>query len=581
VSNRIRIPAIAMACLTLGFVVLVSTGQDDPYLTFWPAYTLANFGEIANYNGDRIEQSSSLLHTLSLAAIIRTTSSSVPAAGYWLGVIASLLALLRAASLSRVLGRRASSELMVLLGTFPAFLYWTFGSLETSMVSWLAVEVSIAGVAVMSKRTSALSPSLFAVSLAYLLVRPESGIILASALGVLLVIQLRRKGSSEIESQARPVATSWLIAVIAIFASLLVFRLAYFGSAMPLPVIAKTGGNPLGNIGTGIVYLSQLATRPWATALAPVIFALPYLIWRQLRKDSPDDAELFILLFIGANAAFAVISGGDWMKGARFFSHIAPVALVIGYRALCDVYDGSETSNRVSQIVAVAIAVNLAGLAAVALTNPGRPLWHFLAIDPYIRGHTGSTDYYWSERASRIHTRDILFIEDAKQLCQEIFDANGRVTVMSPQAGMVMFYLAKDFYGRVEFVDTWGLATRHLHRVRDELQLQSTRQGLKLKLGKFFARTQGLADPIFRPDIVYDIYPTASNLERNGYTVLIDNSGIDPGISVKFGSLFQYRRDLSMVQYAAVEQKLATRLGLQPRYFDWTTVLIAPPPLHR
>ena len=56
-----------------------------------------------------------------------------------------------------------------------------------------------------------------------------------------------------------------------------------------------------------------------------------------------------------------------------------------------------------------------------------------------------------------------------------------------------MFYLAREFFGRVEFIDTWGLATHHLHDVRDEPDLESSQRGLRIRLGDFFELTRGAA----------------------------------------------------------------------------------------
>src|ERR1041385_1784086 len=53
----------------LGFTLFRSTGQDDCYLSYWPAHTLATFGRIVNYNGEAVEQSSSLLWVLAMGLI--------------------------------------------------------------------------------------------------------------------------------------------------------------------------------------------------------------------------------------------------------------------------------------------------------------------------------------------------------------------------------------------------------------------------------------------------------------------------------------------------------------------------------
>ena len=62
--------AAAIGCfLIFGILLLPSTGRDDTHITYWAAHSLANFGEIVNYSGDRVEQSSSLLLVVALAVL--------------------------------------------------------------------------------------------------------------------------------------------------------------------------------------------------------------------------------------------------------------------------------------------------------------------------------------------------------------------------------------------------------------------------------------------------------------------------------------------------------------------------------
>ena len=56
-------PAVAVALhLGLGFVLYSSSGPDDVHITYAAAANLLRHGAITNYNGDPIEQSSSVAH---------------------------------------------------------------------------------------------------------------------------------------------------------------------------------------------------------------------------------------------------------------------------------------------------------------------------------------------------------------------------------------------------------------------------------------------------------------------------------------------------------------------------------------
>jgi hypothetical protein len=60
--------APAAVLLSTGFLLISSGGRDDAHITLGQL-TLARTGRILNYNGGHLEQSSSLLHVLVLAAL--------------------------------------------------------------------------------------------------------------------------------------------------------------------------------------------------------------------------------------------------------------------------------------------------------------------------------------------------------------------------------------------------------------------------------------------------------------------------------------------------------------------------------
>jgi hypothetical protein len=572
-ATGVPILVAVVLSMSLGFVLLMSTGQDDPYLSFWPAYTLAYHGEIANYNGERVEQSSSLLHTLVLAISARTTGVALPTAGYWIGVLAGVFAMIRAASLSRRLGEPASFGLLLLVGTCPAVLYWCLGSLETALVSWLLIEVAIAGAGIIAGRLDPTSPRIVLVTFGYVAVRPEAAVVLGSTLLVWLGLQgWGHRGAVPGDANAAGVRR-WLLVVVLLAVLLCVFRLVYFGSLVPQPVAAKVGGESLERIRDGFGYLTKLVRRPWASTLAPVVAALPFVLWREFRRRDADWLILFSWLLIGANVAFIVFAGGDWMKGARFVAHFAPLGIVLGYMAL----RRSPMSARWASAVVVGLIVSqLAGLLTLAYTNTGRPLWDFAKADAVIREHSGGGEYTWIERASRIRTRDILFLAQATRTVERILGQQDHVVVMSAQAGMVFYYLAKRFYGRVEFVDRFGISTTHLSRVRDELGLRPGPHGLSLPMNRFFDAGKQRSEPAWSPDVVFDIFDTRERVEPFGYRVVHVQEGASPGPALRIGS-WRFRYDMSMFEYLAVKEEVASRLGLplRPTKRDWTATLSA------
>src|SRR5579859_1571474 len=98
--------AAVVVFLVLGFALFRSTGQDDSYISYWPAYALAKFGRILNYNGEALEQSSSLLWVLILGVLTAITRVPVPLLGPLLSIAGGILAVVVASRLAARLDRR-------------------------------------------------------------------------------------------------------------------------------------------------------------------------------------------------------------------------------------------------------------------------------------------------------------------------------------------------------------------------------------------------------------------------------------------------------------------------------------------
>src|ERR1041385_410686 len=91
--------------LALGFLLFRSTGQDDGYISYWPAHALAHYGRIVNYSGEAVEQSSSMLWVLMLGALAFITRAPVPLLGPLLSIAGGALALLMSFRLAARLDR--------------------------------------------------------------------------------------------------------------------------------------------------------------------------------------------------------------------------------------------------------------------------------------------------------------------------------------------------------------------------------------------------------------------------------------------------------------------------------------------
>ncbi|MCB1615103.1 MAG: hypothetical protein KDI30_03720, partial [Pseudomonadales bacterium] len=128
--------AFSFLVIALGFISYVSTGHDDSHITFWASHTLLEQGEILNYNGDRIEQSSTLLFTLLIAATAFVTTINVIDSGYLLGIffaganIAMTLLVAQKAAINRPVA------LAIILASSPSYLFWSFSGMETTLTAF-------------------------------------------------------------------------------------------------------------------------------------------------------------------------------------------------------------------------------------------------------------------------------------------------------------------------------------------------------------------------------------------------------------------------------------------------------------
>ena len=123
-----------------GLVLFGSGGRDDAHITYWPAYTLANFGQILNYNGDRIEQSSSLLQVALLAAFARITGLEIVTLGHLSSIVFGVASVAFTFTLvTKAANRTAGFAAAILTAMSPYFVYWSFGGLESTLVSFAGV----------------------------------------------------------------------------------------------------------------------------------------------------------------------------------------------------------------------------------------------------------------------------------------------------------------------------------------------------------------------------------------------------------------------------------------------------------
>ena len=525
-------------------------------MTMWAAHALGRFGEIVNYNGDRVEQSSSLASVLLLALLEKLTPWSLPTLAVLVSVAAGCLTVWLTQKLAQQVDRDSSLAAGWLTASAVHLVYWSFGGLETTLAAFGYTSVALASVQVLRDgwTTSALVGALAALLLA-LTTRPEAMFVLVTALSALVgFLALRRlplRAETDVPDPTIRRAYWLLLAVGIISAALLLWRHAYFDAWFPQPVIAKSRGLSKSAVVDGLSYLMM---RGWARIDGGVwILALPatlYLTIRWCRSQSADAAVLIAPIFTGVGFLFVVTSGGDWMEGGRFLVPILPTAVISVVTAL-----RLWAPRRAGMAVAALLVLQLTGTLSFARTDSsGGPAWAVAHINP--REIAGAS---WFEQLQRIHYRDLVCSRRLTDVIAKVRARTGRrVTVMSTQMGLLAFRAAVSAFGEVRFLDRAGLVTRDFTQCPATSYLPHSAAGVAVTYSFFFAahdRLRGLC-AIDNPDIVYEVslgdWRNARAVEANGYRIVYLQDGLITngsrwfgGQAIRGGEFIAVRRDLS------------------------------------
>lgn len=517
-------PAAGVSALLLasGYWLYGSTGHDDSHITFWAASSLLEHGQILNYNGDRVEQSSSLLLTLLLALISRITDASVVNAGYCSAILASGLTLLLAANANHTVApRRLATPL--LLGSCASFLLWSFSGMETTLAA-LCLLWMLCSWARYLAQPSRHWITLLPATTALLLVRPEMPL-LALALASWRVIALKQ------ENRRR--AASILLLVMLLTAALCWWRETYFGSVFPQPVAAKsardhalspglyyllfnTALNPVLLI--GLLTAAMYTLRPWFMRTTP---ALP--------DAAPHSAKTYQhLLSLASDAllaylAFIMLVGGDWMQAGRFMVPILPLACLLAIHASTQL---RRSWIRYSVLGALIIAQGALQQPAIATQSHGTPVWTQYRLDDRFLSYSRFEHY------NQEHVRDMAVIDHLNDLITALHSTQrAPVTLLSGQSGMVFYYTALAHPQQVRFMDLRGLTDRQLTDCPVTAAVPRGAQGLFWGYADFFAHLPQLQQQcgITAPDIIYDLNDMSQKLgvllTQYGYVLVHQEQG--------------------------------------------------------
>ncbi len=484
----------ALLLLAFGGVFLGWSGSvDDAHITFYAAQVFGERGEILNYNGERVEQSSALLQVLLLGVLHAATGIGVVTLGHLTTLLAALLALPLAYLLAQRLQPGSGSPALLLLATSPFFVYWACGGMESPWLALLLLCLLLLadGYLQRGKPLWWLLP----LSLAAQMARPEMPLLLPAFAAALLPLHaLLRIAAWRWRSLAALLCLQLLCA-----AALSAWRWHYFGDVAPQPVSAKVGDAWWANLQHGLQYagdtvLDLRLALPTLLAIAGTLLVL--------RQRQP--LALLLVVMAWLYAAFVVLSGGDWMAAGRFWVPVLPLLALLASVALHVLF--ATPQWRYVLLVAVVTGNVLYLWRGTATDFNGVPLWKTTKLDA--RDRVGEFSFF--ERHAREHLHDIPTITFVRPLVQQLLATQGPgqpLVVMAGQMGMLPFYLASEYPGRLRFIDRNGITERTLTHCSAAQQLLRTRNGIGTGYEWLLANREALVRQcgFVLPDIVFDI----------------------------------------------------------------------------
>lgn len=521
-DSRFTHHTIALAACTLPLwiygVLCGSTGHDDSHITFWQAHTLLEHGQLLNYNGERIEQSSSLLAILLTAMLALITPLSIVSSGYLINLLGAVIVIALTYFAAQRIGYSRPWLPALLTALTPYFAYWAWSGMETTLAA--ATVLIFLFLAHRFLQTPHLTTGFFhwlsAAALAS--VRPE--MIAVGALLLIICAVLFR----------RPTLLLFLTA----FLALALWRYSYFGLWFPNPVYAKSGTPDIEQLQRGVQYFLRLFRHPLsAIGITTTLLLFSASCIKHFQQRNNNSLPFLCCLWILLYGGFVITSGGDWMKEGRFWVPLIPPL----WLAICTAF----SEGKAVLLIRYGLPVLLITYTPffIARYSLGTPLWQHTA-QKNIAGDGAS----FFEMANREHLRDWLALRAAQQQIRQLDPSPEQpLVLMSKQMGMVNYHLFTEFGSRLRVWDMAGLVDNTLRDCTVMAQDGFDKQGLRINYRKFFERLpQAERECGLRaPDIIYDIYgwgettPLPDFLRTQGYSIIFNQTGrvnIELGIDI-------------------------------------------------
>lgn len=522
-------PFLWGALILVAFMVYGATGHDDPHGNLWFAHTFSEYGKFFNYNGDYVQQNTSLLQVIIVLFLAWIYPLDLITYGYLVDPLAAFFSCFLVTALARKLCPGVTFWPALLVFSSVSFTLWLFGGMGGCLAAFcLLLAVYVWWSYVESPEDGWLQLlKLLVTTLALVLVRPEFPFVIVAVALFLLFLHL---------GDEKRCLRFFYIFLVSFLGSAIIFiwQKLYFSSWFPLPIFAKISGFDK-KIFSGFYYLLIYSLKNPAVILA--LLFVPVVLWSFFRSRFfvggwwGDRSSLSLLVivcsFFSCYYCFIWSVGGDWMQGGRFMVPIIPLA------SLLAVVGVSLVLRNPFFLRVLLVAVMLLGLrwvpVMIAEDNHGVPVWTGYRLDP------AHEHYSIFEKYNQEHLRDMAVIDQLREVIPRLNAKLGRpVRLLSGQLGMVKYRLAQSFYGtgQVQFMDFRGIYDGAFVRCPAVLEsVERSSMGLTWSYRQFFALWEKIHSEcgIDAPDIIYDLDSLVDSLkpdfERAGYTLIHREEG--------------------------------------------------------
>jgi len=569
-KKNFLLPASFFLFVFLGFFLFSSTGRDDAHITYWEARSLVKFGEILNYNGNRLEQSSSLLQVFMLSVLGKITGIDIEFLGKPFSIVFGIISLIEVYKLSILIDRDIKYPVLLSVALSPYFVYWSFGGLETTLATFTSLFLIISfgnylETQAVRKNVESLLVSSLSVLL-FLTVRPENLIVmLFFLLSTVMIFVFEYYVVHKLDRIT--LLTEWYklsnLFLIALFLSLaiLVFRIAYFGSSFPQPVLAKSDGISLSTIQEGWTYYKHTFSTSVAIILVAVFYSIGlFYAFFELFVASDNNvysANIYIKISVAYTIvymAFILFSGGDWMEGGRFFVPILPLTTISFLLAL-----RNFLRSRFAFFTGILLLCEVISLFEFGgKYSTGMPIWDRIVLSEKY----SFSEYTWFEQRNRVNLRDMPAIFYMKEVINAISLVKEEpVYILSSQMGIVPYYVTPTFYKKIYWYDTFSLADDSFSQCSVTAGLPVSSNGMHVSYRYYFENKERIITlcQIPEPDVIYDLGSDNADIVRlNGYDIVFLQRGEVLGRS----TLIQ--GDVPATQFIAIKSELLEIIDLFP-----------------